>query len=75
VGYRYWAQHTALRCGVSGWVRNEYDGTVTAHLEGSGEGCRKFIDACRQGPSSARVEDISLRKTAPEGCSRFSVRY
>ena len=29
VGFRYQAQYAAINAGVTGWVQNEYDGTVT----------------------------------------------
>jgi len=34
VGFRYKLNHLARGCGVSGWVRNEYDGSVAAQLQG-----------------------------------------
>ncbi|SDB38271.1 acylphosphatase [Ruminococcaceae bacterium FB2012] len=35
VGFRYRMYYTARANGVSGWVRNLYDGTVEAELEGT----------------------------------------
>lgn len=34
VGFRYHAQHAAAALGLTGWVRNEYDGSVTMELQG-----------------------------------------
>lgn len=34
VGFRYKLYHLAERYGVTGWVRNEYDGSVTAEMQG-----------------------------------------
>ena len=34
VGFRYRLSHLAQRYGVTGWVRNEYDGSVSAELQG-----------------------------------------
>ena len=34
VGFRYHAQHTADSLGLTGWVRNEYDGSVTMEIQG-----------------------------------------
>ena len=37
-GFRYRLSHLAGHYGVTGWVRNEYDGSVSAELQGlSGE--------------------------------------
>lgn len=34
VGFRYRMSHLAGYFGVTGWVRNEYDGSVQAELQG-----------------------------------------
>lgn len=34
VGFRYKIAHLANAMGVTGWVRNEYDGSVCAELQG-----------------------------------------
>lgn len=34
VGFRYRLLHLAQYYGVTGWVRNEYDGSVSAELQG-----------------------------------------
>ncbi|MBP3272805.1 MAG: acylphosphatase [Ruminococcus sp.] len=35
VGFRYVTYHTANRYGVTGWVRNCFDGSVEAEFQGS----------------------------------------
>lgn len=73
VAYRYHAQEEALRLGVVGWVRNEADGTVTAHLEGARDAVDDMVDWCRHGPPSASVEGTDARAAEPEGASSFEV--
>ena len=34
VGFRYRALYAARGLGLTGWVRNEYDGSVSAELQG-----------------------------------------
>ncbi len=34
VGFRYKATHLARHFSLTGWVRNEYDGTVTGEFQG-----------------------------------------
>jgi acylphosphatase len=60
VGFRYFTARTAQQHNVSGWVRNRPDGTVDAVLEGPEASVRQVIDACRQGPSHARVDEVLL---------------
>ena len=35
VGFRYRARHAAEHLGATGWVRNEYDGSVTKEIQGT----------------------------------------
>ncbi|MBE6003265.1 MAG: acylphosphatase [Lachnospiraceae bacterium] len=34
VGFRYTAHHLAESLGLTGWVQNEYDGSVTCEIQG-----------------------------------------
>ncbi len=63
IGYRAWAEVTALELGVEGWVRNCRDGSVEAVLAGSEEVVLTMIELCRDGPPSARVEAVDQRET------------
>lgn len=49
VGFRWNALHVASDLGLCGWVRNEWDGSVTMELQGSdGQIARFFTDFNRQ---------------------------
>jgi acylphosphatase len=60
VGYRDWAMTTARRLGLSGWVRNRTDGAVEALIVGDDAAVGKMIEACRRGPSLARVDTVDV---------------
>ncbi len=60
VGYRDWAIATGQRLGLSGWVRNRGDGAVEALIVGDEGAVGRMIDACRRGPSMARVDEIDV---------------
>lgn len=60
VGYRAWAAERAKVHGLSGWVRNELDGTVTAVFHGASIAVQAIIDECRDGPPSAMVDHIAI---------------
>ena len=74
VFFRQWAVNQARALGVSGWVRNNADGSVEAHVTGEEAAVSQMIDAMRQGPSQARVEDMMVETVEPEDVSGFSVR-
>lgn len=75
VFFRQWAVNQARALGVSGWVRNAPDGTVEAHIFGDEGPVAKMIDAMRQGPSQARIEDVMVDDIEPEDINGFSVRH
>ena len=60
VGYRDWAMTTALRLGLAGWVRNCTDGSVEALVVGDDQAVGEMIDACRRGPTMARVDNVDI---------------
>lgn len=60
VGYRDWALTTGQRLGLSGWVRNRADGSVEALVVGDDGAVGKMIEACRRGPSLARVDAVDV---------------
>lgn len=43
VGFRWRAYHNAQDLGLSGWVRNEYDGSVTMEVQGEREKIQRLI--------------------------------
>ena len=49
VGFRYVAAYSASRIGATGWVRNEYDGSVTMEIQGLEEQIDYVIQALRSG--------------------------
>lgn len=73
VGFRMDAASAASRLGVGGTVRNLLDGTVEADVEGPAEAVESMIEHLRQGPSSARVDGIDVRRETPRGADSFRV--
>ena len=65
VGFRYFAQATASREGLHGWVRNLPDGCVEAAAEGDADAIERFEYALRHGPPGAHVERLEIEHTVP----------
>lgn len=75
VGFRFFAETTAAREGLNGWVRNLPDGRVEALAEGDAEALERFERALRHGPPHARVDDVEVDATMPTGRDTgFSLR-
>ncbi|MBX4867752.1 acylphosphatase [Rhizobium bangladeshense] len=58
VGFRMWTRGEASRLGVTGWVRNEADGTVAALVAGSDSAISTMIERLRSGPAGASVSGV-----------------
>jgi len=70
VNYRARAVSEATRLGLSGWVRNRFDGTVEARAEGPAHAVEAFVAWCRRGPPAARVEEVQVSPVSPTGLER-----
>ena len=67
VGFRYFAQRSAARHQVRGYVRNLEDGRVEALAEGPEKAVEGFKHDLLAGPSYSRVEDIEETVLEPSG--------
>jgi acylphosphatase len=67
VGFRYATAARARARDVSGWVRNNADGTVDAAFEGTPEAVEALVAWCRRGPAGARVDDVTVETEEPNG--------
>ena len=74
VFFRAEARDRARSLGLAGWVRNVPDGTVEAVFEGEDERVGSMVEWCSQGPAGARVENVDVHWSEPEGEERFSIR-
>lgn len=74
VSFRDWAVTTARGLGLTGWVRNRRDGRVELLAIGSAEHVGGFVEACREGPSGARVENVHAHDAEAEPLSDFERR-
>jgi acylphosphatase len=74
VFFRDSTRRLAQSRGVTGWVRNQDDGTVEAHLEGDADAVESMIEWSRSGPSRAEVTGVDVREVDPEGPSDFEIR-
>jgi acylphosphatase len=76
VNFRYYTQRRATELGLTGFVRNLWDGTVEAVAEGPRPGLEELLAFLRVGPRSAYVTQVNTEWLAPTGeFHRFEVRY
>ena len=58
VFYRASTVKEASRLGLTGWVRNEPDGSVVLEAQGAKEAVERLLDWARKGPPGARVAGL-----------------
>jgi acylphosphatase len=64
VFYRQSAKDKAKEIGITGFVKNQPDGSVYAIATGTEEQLSLFIDWCQQGPPKAIVTNIEIQPNA-----------
>jgi len=60
VGYRYATLRTAKSLGLTGWVRNTFDGGVQAEFEGDKKTVELMIEWCKKGPAHSDVRNVEV---------------
>ena len=74
VGFRWFVQREAEMLGVSGWVRNSFDGAVEVLASGSAEQLAALAAKLRAGPRAARVDAVEEFAAKPEpGLNTFRI--
>jgi acylphosphatase len=76
VFYRAKTQEVAMYYGLTGWVKNCFDGRVEAVFEGARLNVESVIKWCNQGPPAAQVDEVDVKwENASGEFNTFSIRY
>jgi acylphosphatase len=65
VGFRMFAQESAMIEGINGFVRNLPDGHVEVFAEGDQEAVDRVEVKLRRGPRGARVDEFDVEPASP----------
>lgn len=60
VGFRYRALHAAETYRCTGWVKNEFDGSVLMEIQGEADAIDQVILAIERG-TYVRIEDMNVK--------------
>jgi acylphosphatase len=75
VGFRMYVHDYAIAYGLTGWVRNTYNGAVEVVAEGSYAQLERLVEKLRLGPRSAFVEELQKEWQPATGeFNTFNVR-
>lgn len=61
VFFRYKTQQEAHKLSLTGWVKNNGDGSVECMAEGEKDKLEELIAWCKAGPRSAQVENVDVK--------------
>lgn len=76
VGFRFFVQTEAKRAHVTGWVKNESDGSVTMEIQGTPEQITALEDCIKRGNGFAKVSQLdSYNIDVVSGESTFGIHY
>jgi acylphosphatase len=67
VYFRDYTRRKAQALGLTGWVRNVWDGRVEAVFEGEAKTVQQAVDWCYMGSPSAQVDDVEVSYEEPTG--------
>jgi acylphosphatase len=66
VGYKRFVLDSAQELGLSGYVRNEKDGSVTVFVQGDDAVVEKFIEVLKTPPQPAYVRSVDIKEVKPK---------
>jgi acylphosphatase len=67
IGYRYYCYRAARSLGLTGWVKNNPNGSVLVMAEGDRSLVEELIKELKIGPPSASVTDVDVAWTEHTG--------
>jgi acylphosphatase len=74
VYFRASAKEKADELNITGFVRNEQDGSVYIEAEGHDDSLKKFIEWCHQGPANAEVKKVVINERIFGHVQTFEIR-
>ena len=76
VGFRFFVQSNAKAMGITGWVKNMSDGSVTMELQGEPEIVERLIAKIQHGNDWIKVTNFEQSDlSVVPGENKFAIRY
>ena len=73
VFFRANTKQKAIELGLQGYAKNLSNGSVEVIVQGEEEKLKKLVGYIRNGPGTAKVSDISIKKIKPAGFKEFEI--
>ncbi len=76
VNFRVFVRNSAKSLGVTGWVKNMRDGSVTMELQGTAPIIEQLIEKIKQGRGRIKVTSLEISDLpVVEGEDKFAIKY
>lgn len=76
VGFRFTLYNYARQNGLTGWVRNRFDGSVEAQIQGDASKILNVIEALKNSSRFIDIDDYSIKEMdVVSGEKRFDIVY
>jgi len=73
VSFRVATKAVANQLGITGFIKNEADGSVYAEAEGKDFELDNFVDWCHEGPEGAQVEKVEITQGELQNYRNFEI--
>lgn len=74
VSYRFWVHAQAMKCNLTGYVRNLHTGDVFIEAEGEEEDINKLIDQCYVGSPLSEVKEVNAIESELKHFETFEIK-
>ena len=75
VFFRKYTKNSAQENNITGFVRNESDGSVYIEATGTEDDLKNFIEWCHHGPQNASVDSVVTKEIPVTAFSSFNIKY
>lgn len=76
VGFRFFTQQTAANLRITGWVKNQTDGTVIMEVQGTPQQLDNLMTRLKQGNGYSKVTQIKIEDLeVDKEENKFGIRY
>ena len=73
VSFRVTTKAVANQLGITGFIKNQIDGSVYAEAEGEDFELDNFVDWCHEGPEGAQVEKVEVTQGELQNYRNFEI--
>ena len=74
VGFRHFLLKNAEDLNITGYVKNDEEGSVSVFAVGEKEQLDKFVQKCKKGPERAKVDLVEVNEAEAINFKDFEIR-